>query len=296
MNKANKHHYVPQFYLRQFCCDDDVNKVTTMSLNKPFIIKGKKAIKCIAYEDKLYSISNDKIEWCIEEWLNKKIETPISQSDTWTKIRNNKPELINEDDKLILYLFIRHLESRNIELLQFIRSENSRIKNPNYVNEYSESEHELHSYIDATPNGPERYFLEISSDINHFLIAFKKATISILESNIPIRTSTNPVVMLPESMTYKEGHKNVIAKWLPLSSRFGALLYMSDTRSDFYKSDTVENDVIRALNRLYLIQLLNAKTVRHMIANDEYLLDDFSWAGIKSDSKNPRKFKVPAHA
>lgn len=296
MSKANKHHYVPQFYLRQFSCPDDVNKVSAASFNRPFIIKNKKSIEGIGYEDNLYSISNDDIEWCIEEKLNRRIETPITQSETWSKIKNDQPELINEDDKLVIYLFMRHIEVRNVEQLQFIRSENIRVKNPSHVNDYSDAEREMHAYINSTSNGSERFFLEMANDLERFLLDYSKATISILKSNIQIRTSTNPVVTLPESMTYIENENSVIAKWLPLSPRFGALLYMSNSRCDFYKSSVVENNVIRAFNRLYLLQLLNSLTVRHLIANDEYLIEDFLWAGIQADPSNPRKFRVQTNA
>lgn len=296
MSKANKYHYVPQFYLRQFSCSDDANKVSAFSLNKPFIIKGQKAIEGIAYEDKLYSISNEDLELCIEDEINRRIETPITQSETWNKIRNNQPEFIGESDKLTLYLFIRHIESRNVELLQFIRRENKRIKDPKYLAEYSESERKMHSYIDSTKSGSERYFLEMTYDIRRFLRDYKRATITIIESRIPIRTSTNPVVVLPDHMTYREGPYNATARWLPLSKRFGAILYMSDARCDFYESGMVEDDVIRALNRLYIVQLLKAETVRHMIANDEHISDDFAWAGIENVPGNPRKFKVQHRA
>lgn len=296
MSKANKHHYVPQFYLRQFSCSDDIHKVPAFSLNQPFIIKGLKSIEGIAYEDNLYSISNEDVELYIEDEINKKIETPITQSETWEKIRNNKPELINESDKLTIYLFIRHIESRNIEFLQFIRNENKRIKDPKYAKDYSELEHEMHSFIDVTTNGSERYFLEMTNDVRRFLADYKRATITIIESRIPIRTSTNPVVVLPESMTFREGPYNATARWLPLSPRFGAILYMSEARCDFYESGLVEDEVIKALNRLFIVQLLNSQTVRHMIADDTYLSDDFLWAGIENVPNNIKKFKIQGRA
>jgi hypothetical protein len=293
MPKPTRHHYVPQFYLRQFCCADDGNKVPAVSLCSPYVINKPKSINGIGYEDNLYSVSNNDIEWCIEEKLNKNIETPITQSDTWAKIKNACPELINDKDKLIIYLFMCHIEARNIERLEFIKSENKRIYNQKYSHDYNGSERDMHSYISSTKDGAERFFLEMSNDIDRYMLDYNKVSISILESNISIRTSTNPVVTLPESMTYQgESNTGVVAKWLPLSHRFGAMQIMCDSYCDFSASSILEENAIRALNRLYLVQMLNSKSVRHVIANDEFLAEDFKWAGMRVDPNNPRKYRI----
>lgn len=293
LNKPNKHHYVPQFYLRQFSCSECEYKVPTASLNGSYIIVNNKSIEGVGYEDKLYSISNQNIEWCIEERLNRTIETPISQSSTWEKIKNNQPERLNEEDKLILYLFMRHVEARNLEMLEFIRSEHKKFSDPRFFHEYTASERDMHSYIALTENGEEHLYLEMTGDIERFLVDFEKVSISIIESNIPIRTSTNPVVTLPEMMTYQgEGNGVVVAKWLPLSPHFGAMFYFCENFNDFNPSSIAGDDVIRSLNRLYIIQILNSKTVRHVITSDEYLVEDLQWAKVFVDPGNPKKYKI----
>ncbi|MGA1839090.1 MAG: DUF4238 domain-containing protein [bacterium] len=295
VNEPKKHHYVPQFYLKKFCCIDDENKVPTISRHNPFLIQKRSSIGRIGYEDNLYKITDDEIELCIERNLNRYIETPISQSKTWEKIDEGIPELLSEDDKLVIYIFIRHLESRNIETLESLKSEQVRIKDPKYRNEYSIEEHIMHNQISSIPDGVDQFYLGMSENIDQYFEQYERASVSIFGSSIPIRTSTNPVVNVPmHTFQNREFNPNELAKWLPLSPKIGAMLFLNDNYCNFGKYQVVENEVIRTLNRLYLIQLLNSRTTRHMVASDEYILDDFEWAGVKVDPRNPRKFRCPS--
>lgn len=289
-----KHHYVPQFYLRNFCCHDDENKVPSLSRNNPFLIKKRNSIGNIGYEDYLYKISDKDIEICIEKHLNADTETPFSQSLTWRKVSDNTPELLTKNDKFILYIFIRHLESRNIETLEFLRIEQQRVNDPKYINEYSESERRMHTELGLLPNGVENFYLGMSGGVEQYFEAFEKVSISVLGSKIPLRTSTNPVVNVPIN-TFKNEvfDPNRTTKWFPMTPYVGVMLHMNPDYCDFSGYQVVENNVIRTLNRLYLVQLLESKTTRHMIASDDYLEDDLRWAGVQIDSKNPRKFRCP---
>lgn len=291
-NNARKHHYVPQFYLRQFHCDSDVNKVLALSRHDPFLIEKKNTIKRIGYEDYLYKIK--EIEYCIEEKLNKNIETPFSQSSTWSKISNNTPELLTEDDKLTIYIFMRHLESRNIENLEFLKSEHKNLMKNGFTCDYSDFERDMHKNIDIQPNGIEHLYLGMSESIEQYLEGFKNASISIWGSNIPIRTSTNPVINVPIH-TFQQAtfDSDSTAKWLPLAPNFGAMLFLNKAHCAFSRYKVVEDNVIKTLNRLYLVQLLNSKTTKHMIFNDKHIKNDLNWAGIEIEPKNPRKFKIP---
>lgn len=295
INDAKKHHYVPQFYLRKFSCPDDDNKVPTISRHNPYLIKKRSSIGRIGYEDYLYKVTDENIELCIERSLNLTIETPISQSETWRKIDKGKPELLNKGDKLVIYIFMRHLESRNIETLEFLKSEQTRIRDPKYRKEYSDEERRMHDQISSTPKGANQFYLGMSRNIDQYLEEYKRASISIFGSSIPIRTSTNPVVNVPmHSFQNRKFDPNEVTKWLPLCPKFGAMLFLNDSYCDFGTFQLVEEEVIRTLNRLYLIQLLNSRTTMHMVASDEYLFNDFEWSGVKVDPSNPRKFRCPS--
>lgn len=289
-----KHHYVPQFYLRKFRCADDENKAPTINRHNPFLIKKSSSIGHIGYEDHLYKIKDEEIEVCVEKILNRNIETPICQSNTWKKIDKGTPELLTDGDKLIIYILMRHLEARNIETLESLKIDQKRINDPRYRHEYSESERKMHAKIDSMPNGVEQFYLGMSSRIDQYFEEYNRASVSIFASNIPIRTSTNPVVHVPMHIFENGGFDiNNLAKWLPLSPKVGAMLFLNDDHCNFGGYQVVESDVIRSLNRLYIMQLLESRTTRHMIANDGHILDDFEWAGIKVDPKNSRKFRCP---
>jgi len=294
INDPKKHHYVPQFYLRKFHCVDDENKVPTISRHDPYLIKKKSSISRIGYEDYLYKISDKNIEQCIEKNLNLAIETPISQSETWKKIDNGTPELLNESDKLVIYMFMRHLESRNIETLEFLKSEQIRVLNTEFREEYSDDERRMHEQISSTSHGVNKFFMGMSNNLDQYVEEYKRASISIFGSNIPVRTSTAPVINVPiHTFQNTEFNLKETTKWLPLCPKFGAMLFLNDSYCDFGRFHVVEDEVIRTLNRLYLVQLCNSRTVRHMIAKDEFIFDDFKWSGIQIDTLNPRKFKYP---
>ena len=230
----------------------------------------------------------------MEEKLNKTIETPFSQSKIWEKIELGKPEMLNESEKFAIYIFLRHLEARNIEVLEFIKAEQKRFLDPKYRDEYSNSEHKMHESLSSVSDGAERFYMGMSANVEQYFDAFRNASISILGSTIPIRTSTNPVVTVPVHVFQnKQFDPNALTKWFPLTPWVGVLLFMNENYFDFSGFKLVSDDVIRTLNRLYLVQLLESKTTKHMIANDDYILEDFKWAGIEFDSKNPRKFRIP---
>jgi len=187
-----------------------------------------------------------------------------------------------------------HLEPRNLETLEFIKSEQARIRDPRFRHEYSEAEIMMHQDISSIPNGAYHFYLGMSGNLDQYFEQYARASIAIFGSNIPIRTSTNPVIIVPLNIFQNKAfNPNETAKWLPLSPRVGVMLFLNDNFCDFGGYQIVENEVIRTLNRLYLIQLLNTRTTRHMVAKDEYLMEDFAWAGIKSDSKNSKKFRFP---
>lgn len=294
MSDPKKHHYVPQLYLRQFCRDDKCKKVQTLGKHGPFLINKPSAIESIGYEDDLYKVSNKDITWCIEEKLNKKVETPISQSKTWHKILEGNPGLLDQNDKFILYIFCRHLEYRNLEKLEFIKSEHQRFNDPMHSHDYVGLEKKMHEEIKTSAFGVEEFFLKMADDLERYSFEYPKSSITILRSNIELRTSTSPVITVPNSVGFgtTTSSKQYI-KWLPLSKYFGALVYINHPNRNLLSSTLVSDEVARVLNRLYVVQLLKTPSVRHMIHTDAFFEQDLDWAGLKPEKTNPKKYRVP---
>jgi Protein of unknown function (DUF4238) len=84
-NEAKKHHYVPQFYMRRFACADNENKVMVLERHRDVVVADRKSIEGIGYEERLHDYYDNGAPASIEGDLNKAIETPFSQSRTWSK-------------------------------------------------------------------------------------------------------------------------------------------------------------------------------------------------------------------
>jgi hypothetical protein len=68
----------------------------------------ERSIESIGYELDFYVHMNDGMPVSVETDINRRIETPISQSDTWAKITSGRTEALDKSDRPILYALIRH--------------------------------------------------------------------------------------------------------------------------------------------------------------------------------------------
>src|SRR6266481_2646481 len=112
MSEPRDHHYVPQFFLRNFATDAEKRKVTTVAKNGNFAIWAERSIEHLGFERDLYVHLRAGVPVSVESAINSRIETPISQSDTWTKIASGRTDALDRSDKPILYALVRHLEAR----------------------------------------------------------------------------------------------------------------------------------------------------------------------------------------
>lgn len=290
-NPPRKHHYVPQFYLKQFSSDETRTKVPTLSNNQLHVIKGHSAIKKIAYEDYLYAIKDKELNICIENELNYAIEAPITQSETWKRIRCADPDLLTKTDMLLIYIFARHLNARNIESLEFIRKEAHSVQSPDFAPNYTPEEIEMHRKIRKSPTEAQELFLYMSRDINRFMKDFATTRVSILSSDIHFRTSTNPVVYVPIGCF--EGNAKLFGLtnlWIPLCQSFGALIMLRHKKPGFESNVKIDDVFAKYLNRIYISQLLEVKSLRYCIASDQYIEDDLNWANYFTSGSNNKKF------
>lgn len=290
-NTPKKHHYVPQFYLKQFSSSSDANKVTTLRFNGANVIRGKSAIKNIGYEDHLYSINDSGINTCIEESINHDIESPITQSSTWQKIAENKPESLSKMDMPAIYFLARHLQARNIESYEFIVREAHSEQSPSFAPDYTQEEREMQAYIRSSPNNAKEFFLLMSKNMDQYYGDFEHTRVTICVSDIPLRTSTNPSIFLPidniSDLGFEFGQRNY---WLPLSRSFGALVMLQHRSPGFTSSIHIPIPISRHINKAYIIQMLEMKSLRYCIADDETIEEDLNWAHYFKSPDNERKY------
>ena len=65
-NEPKRHHYVPQFYMRQFACTADANKIMTLERHRDVVVAAPKSIGGIGYEDHLHDYEVDGVRTSIE--------------------------------------------------------------------------------------------------------------------------------------------------------------------------------------------------------------------------------------
>src|SRR5215210_4352525 len=106
------HHYAPQFFLRNFAVDSERRKITTVAKNGQYAVWAKRSIERLGYDRDLYVHLQRGVPVSVETEINRRVETPISKSETWEKITSNRTECLDRSDKPLLYALIRHLEAR----------------------------------------------------------------------------------------------------------------------------------------------------------------------------------------
>lgn len=78
-NAPIKHHYVPQFYMRQFACADNARKVMTLECHCDVVVADRKSIEGIGWEERLHDYDDAGAPASIEGDINRDIETPFFQ-------------------------------------------------------------------------------------------------------------------------------------------------------------------------------------------------------------------------
>jgi hypothetical protein len=176
-------------------------------------------------------------------------------------------------------------------MLAFLKNEIKKVKETGFPADFTEDERQMYQNLAASESRVNYLYLKQVLDIDRFILNHHKASIQVIVSTIPLRTSTNPVIAIPESLgEFRQLGENIFVYWLPLSIRFGVMLIISDVFCEFRGARTADNDFIRMLNRLYIIQLLELKSVRYCIADDSYIDDDMAWAGFVKQN-NAGKYK-----
>ncbi|WP_223565036.1 DUF4238 domain-containing protein [Agrobacterium tumefaciens] len=100
-NEPRDHHYVPQFFLRNFAVDQEKTRITTVGKHGPMAIWSERSIENLGYERDFYVHMRDGIPVSVETDINRRVETPISQSDTWAKIASGQTDALDRSDRAI---------------------------------------------------------------------------------------------------------------------------------------------------------------------------------------------------
>jgi len=289
-NTPKKHHYIPQFYMRRFACIEDQNKVKVLERHRDVVVADRKSIEGIGYEERLHDYDDNGTPASIEGDLNKRIETPFSESLTWRKISNGNCASLDETDRLPLYGFAQHLQLRNLETLRFIESQHTRFLAGELEDELTDDERDMHSWIATTPGGGHELFR--AGAMETMLPADADAIgVAICQTPIVLRSSTNPTVRLSHPgnpSVFGEMFNSLRTWWLTLDRNWGVLIVAGGPPG--FRTGSVPSDFARVINRQYLVQFL-AGSARYLLADDDTLDEDLRWAGFALAQQTLRGFR-----
>jgi len=274
-----------------FAIDPERKKITTVSKNGDFAIWAERWIKGLAYERDLYVHMRDGVPVTVETEINKRIETPISQSDTWAKIESGRTGALDRSDKAILYALMRHLEARTphykataLELATLAGSDSSEIP-------FTSEEREMYAHFRANPDLANAQFNAMAASLKWAEASFRGAGLSIFRSPIRLRSSTIPVLVMPapEDPALRLPLPGMMPYMLllTLNPYTIASLVLADFDDAFTNIEiTVEH--AQVLNRHFVAQFAHFEHVRHLITDRHDLTADMTWAPydlIKSTEK-----------
>jgi hypothetical protein len=300
MNTPRNHHYVPQFYLRNFACDPEKNKIRTLAKNGGYAVWAERSIEGLGFERDLYVHSYAGVPVSVEDTINRSIETPISKSDTWAKIQSGQTNALDRSDKPILYALVRHLEARTphylatqLELAKLAAQPDSDIpftdEERAYYAELRENAaltKEMFNYMSASTDWNEAAYRGAGVTVVRTANALRSSTIPVL----PIRAPEHPALRMPlpgmAPFTYN----------LTLNPTTTVNLVLADFDDAFLNVEQGE-DFRLGMNRHFVGQFGHFPHVRHMItdASDE-LVRDMAWAHYRLEKSDDRRmvFHRPA--
>src|SRR6267154_3834119 len=185
MNAPRDHHYVPQFFLRNFAVDSERKKLTTVAKHGGRAVWAERSIAHLGYARDLYVYFRGGVPVSVETRINEHIEIPISKSDTWAKIASGRADALDRSDKPILYALIRHLEARTphylatqLELARLAGQANSEIP-------FTDEEREQYAQMRANPALAKEFFNYMSASTAWTEAAYRVAGITIVRTAKP---------------------------------------------------------------------------------------------------------------
>jgi hypothetical protein len=292
MNTPRHHHYTPQFYLRNFACDPEKQKIKTLAKNGDYAVWTERSIEGLGFERDLYVHFSAGIPVSVENTINRRIETPISQSETWMKIQSGRTDALDRSDKPILYALIRHLEARTphylatqLELARLAGQSNSEIP-------FTDEEREQYAEMRENPTLAKEFFNYMSASTEWSEAAYRGAGMTIVRTAKPLRSSTTPVLVTraPEHPALRLPLPGMVpfVYNLALNPTTVANLVLADFDDAFLNVEQGE-DFRLGMNRHFAGQFGHFPYVRHMITDGTELVEDMAWAHYRLLEGGSRK-------
>jgi hypothetical protein len=295
-NEPRDHHYAPQFFLRNFAVDEAKKRLTTVAKHGSMAIWAERSIEKLGYERDFYVHLMDGIPVSVETDINRRIETPISRSDTWAKITSGRADALDHSDKPILYALMRHLEARTPHYQATMNELTRMAADPNSAIPFTDEERAHYAALRANPDLAKAMLNHMAATTSWTTKNFKGAFLMILRSPIPLRSSTTPVFSMPApahaAMSLPLPGMTPYQLVLTLNRTTIACLILGDFDGAF-SNRPIDQGTALGFNRHFVGQFAKFDYVRHLITSRNDLEDDMSWApyGLVEDTKRKIAFR-----
>ena len=284
-------HYAPRFYLRLFASDEQRTKVPTVTKHGNRAVWEHSSIEYVGAEDDLYTVPIQGAPASVENRINRHIEGPISQSDTWTKIAADEAHLLSQEDMPVLYTMMRHLEFRTPharqtmdELIEMCAAK---------PQDFSEEERQMYAGLRQSSELRKLFFAHQASSLEWTWEQYGRAHMTICRTRVTLRTSSVPVhvVRAPPH----PGHYLPLPGQIPftttmtLNKHSFATLMLGDFGGESFRIVDVPDDVAHGYNRQRVAQFAHFDANRHLISDRSRLVEDMTWAPYDVEVDQPEK-------
>jgi len=294
-NPPKRHHYVPQFFLRNFAIDEQKKKVMALHKHGERAVWAKKSIKSIAYEHDLYVHMDGSTPVSVEEIINSDLENPISKSATWEKVSKGSVDELDRSDRAILYSLVRNFEARTPHHRNTLIELSILAARPDSGMKFSEEEKEMYAALRADPSLISEMANEAASNLEWTEREFLSCGITICRVSSPTYVCSTPVHIMksPDHSDLRATQMGLVPNsyLMPLTP----YAYVSVSLGDFdggFINQHVDPLVEEGLKRQIVAQFSYWPIVRHMICPADGLIDHLRWAGYDciDDGQNKKNF------
>lgn len=240
-----------------------------------------RSIEGLGYERDFYVHMRNGAPVSIETAINRRLETPISASETWEKITLGSAEALDRSDRPVLYALIRHLQARTPHARETARQLMEMANSPASEIAFSDEERAMYAAIKRSPGGHVAWMNEMALNLDWAEEEFESCGLWIFRSPIPLTASTTPVlsVKAPAYPALKMDLPGMtpFSFVLPLDPNTLAVLAIGKFDGAF-ANKTMSVDAARGFNQQYVGQFSYFEPIRHLITGREGLVEAMTWA------------------
>lgn len=286
------HHYAPQFYLRNFAIDADRRKIATVAKNGGVAVWSVRSIEGLGYERDFYVHLRHGAPVSVETTINRRIETPISASETWKKVTAGRADALDRTDRPVLYDLIRHLHARTPHARETMRELAEMAASPTSEIPFTSDERQMYAAIRSSSGGHSAYTNAMASSLHWAAEDFESCGIWVFRSPIRLKASTTPVLSIkaPADKALKLELPGMTPFCFILALDFHTLVMLAIGDFDGHFANS-EMPIPTALhfNRQYVGQFAYFPKMRHLITGREGLTEAMTWAPYDFVEEDQRK-------